>query len=103
MPIPENPSFPRRRESRAKHAGIKIPVIPAQEGGGQVINLPVLAHGPPRTYALLDYYSLGFRAACNDERVPLADQARVRQWLARFEAAIEPARVVLGMEVIAGS
>ncbi|MCB1719237.1 MAG: hypothetical protein KDK05_29230 [Candidatus Competibacteraceae bacterium] len=65
--------------------------------------MPVLAHGAPRTYALLDYYSLGFRAACTDERVPLADQARGRQWLARFEAAIEPARVVLGMEVIAGS
>ena len=64
------------------------------EGGGQVINLPALA---PRTYALLDYYSLGFRAACTDDRVPLADQARVRQWLARFEAAIEPVRVVLGM------
>ena len=34
--------------------------IPAQEGGGQDINLPVLAHGAPRTYALLDYDSLGF-------------------------------------------
>ncbi len=26
-------------------------------------------------YALLDYYSLGFRAACTDERVALANQA----------------------------
>ena len=65
------------------------------DGGGQVINLPALA---PRTYALLDYYSLGFHAACHDERVPLADQARVRQWLERFKTAIGPVNKLLGWD-----
>ena len=63
------------------------------EGGGVVINMPALA---PRTYALLDYYSLSFHTACADKRIPLADQARVRQWLERFKSALEPARRVLG-------
>lgn len=64
-----------------------------QERGGKIITLPALKS---RTYALLDMYSLRFVDAINDERMPRADQMRVRQWLFHFGEGLASASVELG-------
>ncbi|MFZ1493389.1 MAG: hypothetical protein WAU60_08235 [Candidatus Competibacter denitrificans] len=67
--------------------------------GGVIVTMPVLN---ARTYALLDFYNLPFTDAAQGKArgrsLPLADQARVRNWLADFDLHLQPARALLGLE-----
>jgi hypothetical protein len=83
------------------HPDLQFPVSQGKRAllaqDGAIITLPVL---PPRSYALLDVYSLRYLDAVEGRgigaRMPLADRIRVRQWLGEFHAQLAPARHLLG-------
>lgn len=67
--------------------------------GGVVLNMPML---DARSYAWLDVWDLRYLDAINPRRgqkpVPVAHQARIKQWFLRFNDMLEPARPLFGLE-----
>jgi hypothetical protein len=55
-----------------------------------------------RSYAWLDVWDLRYLDAINPRRgqkpVPVAHQARIKQWFLRFNDMLEPARPLFGLE-----
>lgn len=92
-----------------RQQGRRIPVSLGKKAllakGGVILNMPML---DARSYAWLDVLDLSFLQAVKGvgkgAELPLAHQARVRQWFGCFEAMLAPARTFLGLApLVAGS
>lgn len=86
--------------------GIRLPVSAGKKAlldkAGIVLHMPKL---DARSYAWLDVLDLSYVEAIQGRRgrptLPLAHQARIKQWFVRFDDLLTPARHLLGFEGIA--
>lgn len=85
--------------------GIRLPVSAGKKAlldkAGIVLHMPKL---DARSYAWLDVLDLSYVEAIQGRRgrptLPLAHQARIKQWFVRFDDLLTPARHLLGFEGI---
>lgn len=83
--------------------GIRLPVSVGKKAlldkAGVVLHMPKL---DARSYAWLDVLDLSYVEAIQGRRgrptLPLAHQARIKQWFVRFDDLLTPARSLLGFE-----
>ncbi len=83
--------------------GIRLPVSMGKKAlldkAGIVLHMPKL---DARSYAWLDVLDLSYVEAIQGRRgrptLPLAHQARIKQWFVRFDDLLTPARPLLGFE-----
>ena len=92
--------------------GVSLPISESKhlllKHRGQVLHMPAL---DSRSYAWLDVFDLGYLEAVSKwlggtrnakHHLPVADQSRIKYWLAEFNEMLVPARSVLGFHEVVG-